>query len=356
MRILVTGGSGFIGSALVQALIARGDSVCNLDALTYAANPLSLAALAGHPGYQLWQGDVADGTAVQAALAACRPEAVLHLAAESHVDRSLEAPLAFVHSNITGTATLLAATQVYWQALPAPARECFRFIHVSTDEVYGELAAGAAPLAEGAAYAPGSPYAASKAATDHLARAWQRSYGLPVIVTACTNNYGPRQFPEKLLPHLLLRALHGLPLPVYGDGAQTRDWLHVDDHVAALLAVLAGGRPGATYHVSAGDERRNLEVVHMLCDLLDARVPGRRPAGITSFRALIARVADRPGHDRRYALDASLLRRELGWQPRITFAEGLAATVQWYLDNPAWWQPLCAEGLPRRGLVLGVPS
>ncbi|MFN3587156.1 MAG: dTDP-glucose 4,6-dehydratase, partial [Moraxellaceae bacterium] len=321
-----------------------------------AANPLSLAALDGHPRYRLWQCDVADGAAVQAALAACRPEAVLHLAAESHVDRSLEAPLAFVHSNITGTATLLAATLAYWQALPAPARECFRFIHVSTDEVYGELAAGAAPCMEGAAYAPGSPYAASKAAADHLARAWQRSYGLPVIVTACTNNYGPRQFPEKLLPHLLLRALHGLPLPLYGDGAQTRDWLHVDDHVAALLAVLARGQPGATYHVSAGDERCNREVVHMLCDLLDARVPERRPAGVARFRECIAAVADRPGHDRRYALDASRLRRELGWQPRTAFAEGLAATVQWYLDHAAWWQPLCADGLPRRGLPSGVSS
>jgi len=291
---------------------------------------------------------------VAAALAACQPEAVLHLAAESHVDRSLEAPLAFVHSNITGTATVLAATQAYWQALPAPARAAFRFLHVfSTDEVYGDAEPGSF-FTENSPYKPNSPYAASKAAADHLARAWQRSYGLPVIVTACTNNYGPRQFPEKLLPHLLLRALHGLSLPLYGEIAQTRDWLHVDDHVAALLAVLAGGRPGATYHVSAGDERRNLEVVHMLCDLLDARVPGRRPAGVASFRASKLPVADRPGHDRRYALDASLLRRELGWQPRITFAEGLAATVQWYLDHPEWWQPLCTDGLPRRGLPAGA--
>jgi dTDP-glucose 4,6-dehydratase len=352
MKILVTGGAGFIGSALIRHLLAGGkDSIVNVDRLTYAASPEAVAdAAAAAPGrYHFVQADVADGAAIAAVLREHQPDAVMHLAAESHVDRSLDDAGEFVRTNITGTWTLLDAALHYWLDLPAPRRAAFRFHQVSTDEVYGDIDAEAAPADEAAAYRPSSPYAASKAAADHLVRAWHRSYGLPVVVSNSANNYGPWQQPEKLIPLMILNARAGLPLPVYGDGKQCRDWLHVEDHARALELVIKQGTVGTTYNVGTGSETCNMAVVESLCDIL-AELAAEKPAGISHYRELIRHVADRPGHDRRYALDATRIRRELGWAPRISLRDGLVNTVRWYLDHPGWCTRV-RSGYARLGLA-----
>ena len=337
MRILVTGGAGFIGSALCRHLVRdEGAHVLNVDKLTYAANPASLAPIAGYPGYSFLQADICDRAAMDAAFAAFRPDAVVHLAAETHVDRSITGAAAFIDTNIVGTYQLLEAARAYWSALAAPAREAFRFLHVSTDEVYGTL--GPTGLFEETTpYDPSSPYSASKAASDHLALAWHRTYGFPVLISNCSNNYGPYQFPEKLIPLMILNARDGLPLPVYGDGRNVRDWLYVDDHARALAIVLKRGRLGEKYNVGGRNEQANIAVVETICALMDAAVPAKAP-----HRRLVTFVKDRPGHDWRYAIDAGKLERELGWRARETFATGIARTVAWYLDNEAWWGPLRA--------------
>lgn len=354
-RILVTGGAGFIGSALVRFLLTETAArVANLDKLTYAGNPESLADVAGSPRYSFHRVDIGDGPALRAVFTAFRPTAVMHLAAESHVDRSIDAPAEFIATNVVGTCVLLEAAREYWAGLDPTARAAFRFHHVSTDEVYGDLAPDAAPFTEATPYAPSSPYAASKAGSDHLVRAWGRTYGLPVVVSNCSNNYGPRQFPEKLIPHMILNALAGRPLPVYGDGAQVRDWLHVDDHARALYRVLTRGRVGETYAIGGHNEQRNRTVVETICDLLEELAP-TKPPGVVRYRDLITRVDDRPGHDRRYAIDAGKIERELGWVPQETFASGLRKTLCWYLDNRDWWQRVLSgayrlERLGDRGL------
>lgn len=327
--ILVTGGAGFIGSNFVHHLLGKSDDkVVNLDLLTYAGNRESLAGLPADR-HVFVEGDICDGPLVERLLDAHRPDAIVHFAAESHVDRSIDEPGAFIRTNVTGSQTLLDAALSYWQGGAAQ----FRFVHVSTDEVYGTLAPDDPGFTETHRYAPNSPYAASKAAADHLARAWHRTYGLPVMITNCSNNYGPFQFPEKLIPLMLINALEGERLPVYGDGQQRRDWLFVTDHCRAIERVLEAGRPGRVYNIGGNAEMANLDVVHLLCDLLDERVPTERPR-----RELIEYVTDRPGHDRRYAIDATRIRDELGWQPSVDFTEGLAKTVDWYLDNRDWWQ------------------
>jgi dTDP-glucose 4,6-dehydratase len=336
LKVLVTGGAGFIGSALVRLLFAEtAHGIVNLDKLTYAASPEAVEAARGSPRYVLERIDVADRPAVAAALARHRPDAIIHLAAETHVDRSIDGPGAFVHTNIVGTYALLDAALDHWRGLPEAARRQFRFVNVSTDEVYGSLGA-TGRFSEASPYQPSSPYSASKAAADHLALAWHRTYGLPVVVSNCSNNYGPYQFPEKLIPLTIIKALRGERLPVYGDGSNVRDWLHVEDHARALLALLERGRPGETYCVGADAERRNIDIVRRICALLDDLAPasgGKR-------EALIQFVTDRPGHDRRYAIDADKLRRELGWGPRESFETGLDRTVRWYLDNEVWWEPI----------------
>lgn len=339
-RVLVTGGAGFIGSALVRLLLTETDAeVANLDSLTYAGNLESLADVAAAAGdrYRFHRVDIRDLRALRAVFAEFRPDAVMHLAAESHVDRSIDAPETFLSTNVLGTGTLLEAARAFWRELDSRGRERFRFHHVSTDEVFGDLALGNAPFRETTPYAPSSPYAASKAGSDHLVRAWGRTYGLPVLLSNCSNNYGPRQFPEKLIPHMVLNAIAGRPLPIYGDGAQIRDWLHVEDHVRALLLVLAKGQVGETYLIGGDNELSNLAVVEEICALLEELAP-QRPAGVTRYRDLITFVGDRPGHDRRYAIDAGRIRRELGWAPRETFSTGLRKTVEWYLEHREWWQ------------------
>jgi dTDP-glucose 4,6-dehydratase len=339
VKLLVTGGAGFIGSALIRLLFREtAHDIVNLDKLTYAASPEAVAEAAGSPRYSFVRGDVADRAAVAALLDRHRPDAILHLAAETHVDRSIDGPAAFVHTNIVGSYALLEAALDHWRRLDEPARSRFRFIQVSTDEVYGALGPDGR-FDEGSPYRPSSPYSASKAAADHLARAWHTTYGLPVIVSNCSNNYGPYQFPEKLIPLTLIKALRGESLPVYGDGSNVRDWLHVDDHARALLAMLDRGRPGETYCVGADGERSNIEVVRRLCGLLEERRPA---AGGRRYDSLITFVADRPGHDQRYAIDAGKLRRELGWSPRMSFEAGLAQTVDWYLENAPWWEAILA--------------
>lgn len=346
MRVLVTGGCGFIGSAVVRALIARGvEKVGVLDALTYAANPATLAPFEGRGDYRFFHADIRDRAAVDAALAALRPQAILHLAAETHVDRSIDGPGVFIETNLGGTQVLLEAAEAFRRRLPDGEAEAFRFLHVSTDEVFGALGPHDAPFTEASPYRPRSPYAASKAGADHLARAWHETYGLPVILTNCSNNYGPFQHPEKLIPLMALRGLRGEALPVYGDGRQVRDWLHVEDHARALLAVLDGGAPGQTYLVGARTERTNLQIVSGVCSALDALSPGRAHAD------LIAHVEDRPGHDRRYAIDPGHIETALGWRPEIAFDEGLAETVRWYAQTEAWWRPMLSGGaLDRRGV------
>ncbi|MCL7714945.1 dTDP-glucose 4,6-dehydratase [Stenotrophomonas mori] len=329
---LVTGGAGFIGGNFVLEAVARGVKVVNLDALTYAGNLRTLAGLGGHPGHVFVHGDIGDRELVGRLLAEHRPDAVLNFAAESHVDRSIDGPGAFVQTNVVGTLGLLEAVRDHWKTLPAAAAAAFRFLHVSTDEVYGTLGE-TGKFTETTPYAPNSPYSASKAASDHLVRAFHHTYGLPVLTTHCSNNYGPYHFPEKLIPLVIAKALAGEPLPVYGDGRQVRDWLFVADHCEAIRTVLAGGRVGATYNIGGNAEKQNIEVVQAVCALLDARRP--RADGLPRSRQIV-HVADRPGHDRRYAIDATRLQEELGWAPARTFEQGLALTVDWYLANQAW--------------------
>ncbi|WP_137888133.1 dTDP-glucose 4,6-dehydratase [Pseudomonas sp. 2FE] len=342
MRILVTGGAGFIGSAVVRHLIQNTQyEVANLDKLTYAGNLESLISVSDSPRYRFHLVDICDGSALDAVFAAFKPTAVMHLAAESHVDRSIDGPADFIQTNIIGTYNLLEAVRRYWNALLADEKGSFRFHHISTDEVYGDLDGTDDLFTETTPYAPSSPYSASKAGSDHLVRAWQRTYGLPVLVTNCSNNYGPFHFPEKLIPHMILNAVHGKPLPVYGDGSQIRDWLFVEDHARALVEVVTKGKVGETYNIGGHNEKRNLEVVEIICELLDEFVPvtAEGDRGQTcSYKELITFVQDRPGHDRRYAIDASKIERELGWKPQETFESGIRKTVQWYLDNREWWQ------------------
>jgi dTDP-glucose 4,6-dehydratase len=334
MTILVTGGAGFIGANFVLAwLEADGAPVINVDKLTYAGNLRNLASLEEDPRHRFVRGDVCDYDQMARLLRQHRPAAVVHFAAESHVDRSIHGPEDFINTNIVGTFRLLEAARGYWQELTGTERDDFRFLHVSTDEVYGSLSPTDPAFHEDTGYAPNSPYAASKAASDHLARAYHHTYGLPVLTTNCSNNYGPFQFPEKLIPLMVCNAITGKPLPVYGDGLNVRDWLYVGDHCAAIRRVLASGRPGETYNIGGRSEMANIDLVQTLCGLLDELHPG---SPVTPHARLITYVQDRPGHDRRYAIDASKIERELGWRPAETFATGLRKTVKWYLDNPAW--------------------
>jgi dTDP-glucose 4,6-dehydratase len=336
MKILITGGAGFIGSALIRHLINNTEhSVINVDKLTYAGNLESLKTITSHPRYCFEQVDICDAAGVAQLFDRYQPDAIMHLAAESHVDRSIDGPAAFIETNIVGTYVLVEAARHYWQALPESQKSGFRFHHISTDEVFGDLHGTDDLFTEQTPYAPSSPYSASKASSDHIVRAWQRTYGLPIVVTNCSNNYGPYQFPEKLIPVVILNALEGKPLPVYGNGQQIRDWLFVDDHARALLTVLERGQLGETYNIGGHNEKTNLTVVQTLCDILDELKP-EKPAGISHYRDLITYVKDRPGHDLRYAIDASKIAKELGWTPKETFETGLKLTVQWYLDNLEW--------------------
>ena len=338
MKILVTGGAGFIGSAVVRLAIARGHAVVNLDALTYAANLENVASVADDPHYAFEQVDIRDRAGLDRVLAAHKPDAIMHLAAESHVDRSIDGPGAFIETNVTGTYNLLEAARAYW--VGQGRREGFRFHHISTDEVFGSLGE-TGQFTEETPYDPRSPYSASKAASDHLVRAWHETYGLPVVLTNCSNNYGPFHFPEKLVPVVILNALHGKPIPVYGDGGNVRDWLYVEDHADALLLVLEKGTLGESYNIGGENEARNIDLVRMICAEMDRLRPDAAP-----HERLIGFVTDRPGHDRRYAIDPTRIRTELGWRPSVTVEEGLARTVEWYLANEDWWRPL----LTRQGV------
>ena len=335
MTLLVTGGAGFIGGNFVLDWLARPEAepVVNLDKLTYAGNLETLASLQGDARHRFVQGDIGDAALLSQLLSEHQPRAVINFAAESHVDRSILGPEAFVQTNVVGSFRLLEAVRHYWSALPAPQRQDFRFLHVSTDEVYGSLGPGDAAFTESHRYEPNSPYSASKAASDHLVRAYHHTYGLPVLTTNCSNNYGPYHFPEKLIPLMIVNALAGKALPVYGDGLQVRDWLYVKDHCSAICRVLQAGRVGQVYNVGGWNEKANIEIVHTVCDLLDEMRP--RPDG-ASYRQQITHVTDRPGHDRRYAIDASRLHEELGWKPAETFDTGIRKTVRWYLDHPGW--------------------
>lgn len=338
-RVLVTGGAGFIGSAVVRRLVAAGRFVVTLDKLTYSGTRTSLRDVEGAPNHLFVQGDILEGTLVRQLLQEHRIEGVMHLAAESHVDRSLDGPAAFVETNVVGTFHLLEAVLAYWRGLEGQRRDAFRFHHVSTDEVFGDLPFDPQiKFTEATAYAPSSPYSASKAASDHFVRAWHHSFGLPVVLSNCSNNYGPYHFPEKLIPLTILHALEGRELPVYGRGENVRDWLHVEDHAAALETVLTQGQVGESYNVGARAERTNLQVVEGICDLLDQRT-GLLPSG-EGRRSLIRFVSDRPGHDRRYAIDPAKIEDELGWKPVHSFEQGLAQTVDWFLENDWWWRPL----------------
>ena len=351
MRILVTGGAGFIGSAVCRHLIEQTPhEVLNVDKLTYAASLKSVIAIAASPRYRFAKADIADRGAMDRLFADFTPDGVLHLAAESHVDRSIEGSAPFIETNIVGTYTLLEAARAYWHRLAGPLKEAFRFVHVSTDEVYGSLGSDGL-FTETTPYDPSSPYSASKAASDHLAMAWQRTYGLPVLISNCSNNYGPYQFPEKLIPLMILNALDGKPLPVYGNGANVRDWLYVDDHARALITILEKGRPGETYNVGGRNERRNIDVVRRICALMDEVHPSGAP-----HEKLITYVTDRPGHDHRYAIDASKLETELGWRAEETFDTGVAKTVRWYLDNRRWWEPLRLKVYSGQRLGLAGPA
>ena len=338
MRLLVTGGAGFIGGELVRTIIKQTDfEVINIDKLTYAGNCESLESIADSKRYSHEQLDICDSTLLTNIFNLYQPNFVMHLAAESHVDRSIDAPSDFIDTNIMGTFNLLEVSRNYYESLEEAEKKYFRFHHISTDEVYGDLEGTKDLFTEETSYAPSSPYSASKAASDHLVRAWGRTYGLPVIITNCSNNYGPYHFPEKLIPHVILNAIHGKPLPIYGDGSQIRDWLYVEDHAKALIKVVTEGEIGETYNIGGHNEKTNLEVVETICDLLEELAP-EKPAGVKSYRDLITFVKDRPGHDARYAIDASKIQRKLGWVPEETFETGLRKTVQWYLDNRQWWE------------------
>ncbi|MFG1478010.1 dTDP-glucose 4,6-dehydratase [Xanthobacter sp. V4C-4] len=332
MKILVTGGAGFIGSAVVRQAIRDGHQVVNLDALTYAACLDNVAPVAASPGYAFEHADIRDRPALDRIFGQHQPDAVMHLAAESHVDRSIDGPKDFIETNVTGTFNLLEAARAYWTARGKP--DGFRFHHISTDEVFGTLGA-TGQFTEDTPYSPNSPYSASKAASDHLVRAWHETYGLPVVLTNCSNNYGPYHFPEKLIPVVILKALAGAPIPVYGAGLNVRDWLFVEDHADALLTVIAKGRIGRSYNIGGENEARNIDIVETICAILDAKRPKASP-----YKDQITFVADRPGHDLRYAIDPTRIRTELGWRPSVTLQQGLERTVQWYLDNEAWWRPL----------------
>jgi len=349
MRIFVTGGAGFIGSALVRHLIEdSGHEVLNFDKLTYAGTLSTVERISRSDRYQFVQGDVCDASAVGEAIRRFRPDIITHLAAESHVDRSIDGPQAFIQTNLVGTFVMLSEARSYWQSLDGAAKDAFRFHHISTDEVYGSLGEEGL-FTEDTPYDPRSPYSASKAGSDHLVSAWGHTYGLPVLITNCSNNYGPYHFPEKLIPLMIVKALAGEPLPVYGAGDQVRDWLYVEDHVRALRAVFERGEIGRTYNVGGHNEKKNIEVVHTVCAILDRlrpRADGR------PYTDQITHVADRPGHDKRYAIDAARIGRELGWQPAETFETGIKKTVAWYLDNEAWWRPMVdAKASERRGLA-----
>lgn len=336
MRILITGGAGFIGSTLIRELIrSTGHEVLNLDKLTYAGNLESLTSIANDTRYEFVQADIVEQERVSAVMARFQPHAIMHLAAESHVDRSIDGPAQFIQTNIVGTYSLLEAARGYWQNLAEPEKSAFRFHHISTDEVYGDLHGVADLFTETTPYAPSSPYSASKAASDHLVRAWHRTYGLPVLLSNCSNNYGPFHFPEKLIPLVILNALAGKPLPVYGNGLQVRDWLFVEDHAQALLKVVTEGKVGETYNIGGHNEQRNIDVVRSICRLLEELAP-HKPEGVVQYADLITFVHDRPGHDLRYAIDAGKIERELGWVPQETFESGLRKTVQWYLNNLDW--------------------
>ncbi|WP_413875849.1 dTDP-glucose 4,6-dehydratase [Albidovulum sp.] len=341
MKLLVTGGAGFIGSAVVRAAVRAGHPVVNLDKLTYAGSLSNVAEVAQSPLYAFERADICDRRAVDRILAAHRPDAIMHLAAESHVDRSIDGPAAFIETNITGTYTMLEAARAYWAAQGRP--EAFRFHHISTDEVFGSLGP-TGRFTEDTPYDPRSPYSASKAASDHLVRAWHETYGLPVVLTNCSNNYGPYHFPEKLIPVVILKALSGAPIPVYGKGDNVRDWLYVEDHAEALLLVVRKGTVGRSYNIGGENEATNLDLVRRICAILDGKRPGNRP-----YADQITFVADRPGHDQRYAIDPSRIREELGWQPSVTLDEGLERTVQWFLDHQDWWRALQdRDGVGRR--------
>ena len=335
--ILVTGGAGFIGSAVVRHIIeSTQDSVVNVDKLTYAGNLESLESVENNPRYAFEQVDICDSKALLRVFEHHQPDAVMHLAAESHVDRSIDGPAAFIETNIVGTYTLLEAARAYWNTLNDERKAAFRFHHISTDEVYGDLEGTDDLFTETTPYAPSSPYSASKASSDHLVRAWLRTYGLPTIVTNCSNNYGPFHFPEKLIPLMILNALDGKPLPVYGNGQQIRDWLFVEDHARALYKVVTEGEVGETYNIGGHNEKANIDVVHTICSLLEELVPNK-PEGVAKYEDLITYVKDRPGHDVRYAIDAAKIGRELGWKPQETFESGIRKTVEWYLNNKKWW-------------------
>ncbi|MFP1741213.1 dTDP-glucose 4,6-dehydratase [Lonsdalea quercina] len=356
MKILVTGGAGFIGSAVVRHIISNtSDAVVNVDKLTYAGNLESLTDVEDHERYAFVQADICDRAALDDIFQSHRPDAVMHLAAESHVDRSIDGPAAFIETNIVGTYTLLEAARAYWLSLNEAEQTRFRFHHISTDEVYGDLEGVDDLFTETTSYAPSSPYSASKASSDHLVRAWQRTYGLPTIVTNCSNNYGPYHFPEKLIPLMILNALEGKPLPVYGNGMQIRDWLFVEDHARALYTVVTTGEVGETYNIGGHNEKANIDVVKTICALLEERVP-KKPNGVNQYQDLITYVKDRPGHDVRYAIDASKIARELGWKPQETFDSGIRKTVEWYLTHREWWSRVQDGSYARERLGMGETS
>jgi dTDP-glucose 4,6-dehydratase len=351
---MVSGGAGFIGSALIRHILANTNfTVVNVDRLTYAGNKDSLKEVENDGRYDLKVVDICDQSAIEDILSDYSPTFIMHLAADSHVDRSIDSPDEFMRTNIMGTFSLLSAARKYFDNLDNSGKEQFKFHHISTDEVYGDLASKADFFTEETSYAPSSPYSASKASSDHLVRAWGRTYGLPIIITNCSNNYGPYHFPEKLIPHVILNAIHGKPLPIYGDGLQIRDWLYVEDHAKALIKVVTEGEIGETYNIGGHNEKTNLEVVETICDLLEELAP-IKPSGVNNYRDLITFVRDRPGHDTRYAIDASKIDRELGWAPEETFESGLRKTVQWYLDNQEWWERVLsgAYRLERIGEVI----
>jgi dTDP-glucose 4,6-dehydratase len=352
MKILVTGGAGFIGSALIRCLLTAGtDEIINVDKLSYAGNLDSLESVSGFAAYKFERVDIVDGRALACVFDAYQPDVIVHLAAESHVDRSIDGPADFIETNIIGTYTLLEAALGYWQSLGGTQKHAFRFHHVSTDEVYGDLGESGDRVTEVAAYQPGSPYSASKAASDHLVRAWHRTYGLPILISNCSNNYGPYQFPEKLIPLMILNALEGKPLPVYGRGQHVRDWLYVEDHVHALQLVFRRGRVGEIYNIGGDCEMRNVDLVHKLCELLE-ELALEKPQGVANYERLITFVQDRPGHDRRYAVDYRKLREELGWSPQETLDSGLKKTIRWYLENRIWCARVLSGAYRRERLGL----